>query len=106
MSTQRIRYLIEAVNQTAAPFAEIENGIERLNKARLKAASIVFAEQRAQQYLIQTYKLKYRSLYQTLGIMRDVGTIGSQIITMVNAENIAQIRLRDSLIDVRMPSVV
>jgi len=100
MSTQRIRYLIEAVNKTAAPFAEAEGGIERLNKSRLEANKLVFAERRAQQYLIQVYRQKYSALYDTLGIMRDVGTIGSQVITMVNAENIAQIRLRDSLIDV------
>ena len=100
MSSKRITYLIEAINKTAEPFAGAEDSIKRLNKSRLEANNLVFAERRAQQYLIQTYRQKYRAVYDTLGIMRNVGTIGNQIITMVNAENIAQIRLRDSLIDV------
>jgi len=92
--------MIEAVNRTAAPFAEAKNQIEELNKATAQASTLVFAEQRAQNFLIATYRQKYRAVYDTLGLMRSVGTIGNQIISIVNAQNIAQIRLRDSLIDV------
>jgi len=92
--------MISAVNKTAEPFAEVENGVERLNQATMKASTLVFAEQRAQNFLIATYRQKYRAVYDTLGLMRNVGAIGNQIISIVNAQNIAQIRLRDSLIDV------
>jgi len=99
-STQRVRYLIEAVNTTAGPFKDAEEDLKRLNKSRLEANTLVFAERRAQQYLMATYRMKYSAIYDTLGLMRSVGTIGNQIISMVNAENIAQIRLRDTLLDV------
>ncbi|MBA7476818.1 hypothetical protein ES707_12213 [subsurface metagenome] len=101
MSMRRdLTYMIDAVNKTAEPFGEVENGIERLNAATARSSTLVFAEQRAQNFLIATYRQKYRSVYDSLSLMRDVGTIGSQVLSIVNAQNIAQIRLRDSIIDV------
>ena len=99
-STQRVRYLIEAVNTTAGPFKDAEEDLKRLNKSRLQANTLVFAEQRAQQFLLATYRMKYSAVYDTLSLMRSVGTIGNQIISIVNAENLSQIRLRDTLLDV------
>ena len=100
MSTQKVRYLIEAVNNTAQPFKEVEGQLKTLNKARLEANTLVFAEQRAQQFLLSTYRQKYSAVTDTLGLMRSVGSIGSQIIGIVNSENISQMRLRDTLLDV------
>ena len=96
----RIRFLIEAVNKTEQPFKQAEVGLTTLNKARLEANTLVFAEQRAQQFLISTYRQKYSAVYDTLGLMRSVGSIGNQIISLVNSENLSQMRLRDTLLDV------
>ena len=99
-SSQKITYLISAINKTQQPFKEVEGQLKTLNKARLEANTLVFAEQRAQQFLLSTYRQKYAAVSDTLGLMRNIGSIGTQIISIVNSENLSQMRLRDSLLDV------
>jgi len=92
--------MIEAVNQTREPFQEVENGLERLRKTRLDASRVVLEEGRAQSYLSQVYRYQYMAYYDHLSVMRSVGSLGNQLIGIVNQRNLAELRLGDALRDV------
>ena len=95
--SSRIRYTIEAVNLTREEFQEVENGLERLRKARLQASRVVLEEQRAQRFLTQAYRAQHQQFMDTISVMRSVGYIGRSILTMWQAYTIGQIHVAESL---------
>lgn len=95
--SSRLRVSIEAVNRTREEFQEVENGLERLRKARLRASRVVLEEQRTQRFLTQAYRAQHQQFMDTISVMRSVGYIGRSILTMWQAYTIGQIHVAESL---------
>ena len=95
--TSRILYSIEAVNKTREEFGEVENGLERLMKARLAASKVVLEEQRTQRYLTQAYQAQHQQFMDTISVMQSVGSIGRSVLTMWQAYTISQMHVSESL---------
>ena len=93
----RLTVRIDAVNRTRQEFAEVENGVERLRKARLAASRVVLEEQRAQRFLTQAYRAQHQQFMDSISVMRQVGYIGRSILTMWQAYTIGQMHVAESL---------
>jgi len=91
MATKRLLVSIEAINKTRQELGEVENGIERLRKARLRASRVVLEQQRTQRFLNQAYRAQHQQFMDNISVMRTVGSIGRGVLTMWQAYTIGQI---------------
>lgn len=97
MATKRLLVSIEAVNRTRQELGEVENGIERLRKARLSASRVVLEQQRTQRFLNQAYRAQHQQFMDNISVMRTVGYIGRGLMSMWQAYTIGQMHVSESL---------
>jgi len=97
MSEERIGILIEAINKTQPQFLEIKDSLQELEYYRMRASRLAFTEQRSVSYLVAAYRQNYSAVYDTVGVLRTVGSIGGQLLSMWNSTNLAQLRVAQSI---------
>ncbi len=96
MSSRRITFLIDAVNNAKGPLGETKSDLERLKAANADLANSVNTQMRSISLLNKEYKLQNYELYQAFGLLRNVGAVGNTLVSIVNSQNLAAINLRDA----------
>jgi len=100
MSAQgKVSILIEAVNRTREASQAAVTDIERLRKARLEAQKITLEESRTLNYLKRDYRAQHAVFFDTIGVMRTVGSVGNTVLGMWNSYQLSQLNVRQTTSD-------
>ena len=99
LGSGKVSILIEAVNRTREASQAAVGDIERLRKARLDAQKITLEESRTLNYLKRDYRAQHAVFFDTIGVMRTVGSVGNTVLGMWNSYQLSQLNVRQTTSD-------